>query len=48
MSEIHLRQIMQPCPGYYNEMRTHRSLVKDASAFRAVQRIGGSIPLLLA
>jgi transposase InsO family protein len=40
LSEAHLRRIMQTYAGYYNEIRTHRSLDKDAPAFRAVQRIG--------
>jgi hypothetical protein len=31
---------MQTYAGYYNEIRTHPSLDKDAPAFRAVQRIG--------
>ena len=40
LSEAHLRRIMQTYAGYYNDIRTHRSLDKDAPAFRAVQRIG--------
>jgi transposase InsO family protein len=40
LSEAHLRRIMQTYAGYYNEIRTHRSLDKDAPAFRAVKRIG--------
>jgi len=40
LSEAHLRRIMQTYASYYNEIRTHRSLDKDAPAFRAVQRIG--------
>ena len=40
LSEAHLRRIMQTYAGYYNEIRTHRSLDKDAPAYRAVQRIG--------
>jgi hypothetical protein len=39
LSEAHLRRIMQTYAGYYNEIRTHRSLGKDSPAFRAVQRI---------
>jgi transposase InsO family protein len=38
-SEAHLRQILQSYAEYYNKIRTHRSLDKDAPAFRAVQRI---------
>jgi transposase InsO family protein len=37
ISEAHLRRSYAT---YYNKMRTHRSLGKDAPAFRAVQRIG--------
>ena len=40
LSEAHLRRILQSYADYYNKMRTHRSLDKDAPAFRAVERIG--------
>jgi transposase InsO family protein len=40
LSEAHLRRILQAYAGYYNKIRTHRSLDKDAPAFRPVQRIG--------
>jgi transposase InsO family protein len=40
LSEAHLRQILQSYADYYNRVRTHRSLDKDAPAFRAVQRAG--------
>jgi len=40
LSEAHLRQILQSYADYYNRIRTHRSLDKDAPAFRAVQRAG--------
>jgi transposase InsO family protein len=40
LSEAHLRQILQRYADYYNKVRTHRSLSKDAPAFRPVQRIG--------
>jgi transposase InsO family protein len=36
----HLRRILQTYACYYNKIRTHRSLNKDAPAFRTVQRIG--------
>jgi len=32
--------MLQAYAGYYNKIRTHRSLDKDAPAFRPVQRIG--------
>jgi hypothetical protein len=40
--------MLQAYAGYYNKIRTHRSLDKDAPAFRAVQRIGAitSHPIL--
>jgi transposase InsO family protein len=38
--EGHLRRILQAYARYYNGIRTHRSLDKDAPAFRSVQRIG--------
>lgn len=39
-SEAHLRQILRSYADYYNKVRTHRSLDKDAPSFRAVQRAG--------
>jgi transposase InsO family protein len=46
--EGHLRRILRAYARYYNNIRTHRSLDKDAPAFRAVQRIGTitSYPIL--
>ena len=38
--ERHLRRILRCYAHYYNEVRTHRSLNKDAPISRAVQRIG--------
>ena len=38
--ERHLRRILRCYAHYYNEIRTHRSLNKDAPISRAVQRIG--------
>jgi hypothetical protein len=35
-----LRQILRAYARYYNNIRTHRSLDKDAPAFRSVQRVG--------
>ena len=40
LGEAHLRRILQSYAGYYNKIRTHRSLDKDAPAFRGVQHIG--------
>jgi transposase InsO family protein len=40
LSETHLRRILQTYACYYNKIRTHRSLDKDAPAFRSVRRIG--------
>jgi transposase InsO family protein len=47
-SEGHLRRILRAYARYYNNIRTHRSLDKDAPAFRSVQRIGTitSYPIL--
>ncbi len=38
--EGHLRRILRTYARYYNTARTHRSLNKDAPAYRPVQRIG--------
>jgi hypothetical protein len=38
--EGHLRRILPAYARYYNTIRTHRSLDKDAPAFRSVQRVG--------
>jgi len=40
LGEAHLRRILGTYASYYNNVRTHRSLDKDAPAFRPVQRIG--------
>ena len=37
--EGHLRWILRAYARYYNDIRTHRSLDKDAPAFRPIQRI---------
>jgi transposase InsO family protein len=36
----HLRRILHSYARYYNELRTHRSLNKDAPFHRAIQRLG--------
>jgi Integrase core domain len=40
LGEAHLRRILQAYALYYNGLRTHRSLDKDAPLSRPVQRIG--------
>jgi transposase InsO family protein len=40
LREVHLRQILQSYARYYNDIRTHRSLDKDAPVTRQIQRIG--------
>jgi transposase InsO family protein len=40
LGEGHLRRVIRSYARYYNEMRTHRSLDKDAPFSRSVQRIG--------
>ena len=46
--EAHLRRIPRSYARYYNDIRTHRSLDKDAPAVRPVQRTGilSSHPIL--
>jgi hypothetical protein len=46
--EPHLRRILRFYANYYNNMRTHRSLNKDAPISRSIQRIGiiSSRPIL--
>jgi transposase InsO family protein len=38
--EVHLRRILRLYARYYNDIRTHRSLHKDAPVSRPVQRTG--------
>jgi transposase InsO family protein len=40
LDEAHLRRILQAYAGYYNDVRTHQSLDKDAPTYRAVQWTG--------
>jgi transposase InsO family protein len=40
LGEIHLRRILRSYADYYNRVRTHRSLNKDAPISRPVQRTG--------
>jgi len=46
--EAHLRRILRTYAAYYNGVRTHLSLRKNAPVPRAVQRIGQltAVPLL--
>jgi len=48
VSEAHLRRILQTYAHYYNKIRTHRSLNKDAPVSRSVQSTGiiSSHPIL--
>jgi transposase InsO family protein len=47
-SEAHLRAVLKAYASYYNEVRTHLSLDKDAPDFRETQKIGriAAIPIL--
>ena len=40
LGEAHLRRILAAYASYYNELRTHQSLGKDAPAHRPIQRLG--------
>jgi hypothetical protein len=40
LGKAHLRQILTKYAAYYNELRTHRSLNKDAPIRRAIQHVG--------
>ena len=42
LGEAHLRRILQAYARYYNDLRTHRSLDKDAPLSRPVQRTGST------
>jgi transposase InsO family protein len=48
LGETHLRRILRAYAGYYKDIRTHRSLDKDAPVSRSVQRTGiiSSRPIL--
>ena len=48
LGEAHLRRILRAYVGYYNAIRTHRSLDKDAPVSRPIQRTGiiSSRPIL--
>jgi transposase InsO family protein len=40
LGEAHLRRVLRSYAGYYNDIRTHRSLDKDAPTSRPIQRTG--------
>jgi transposase InsO family protein len=40
LGEMHLRRVVKSYANYYNGVRTHRSLNKDAPVSRPVQRTG--------
>jgi transposase InsO family protein len=40
LGEAHLRRILRAYARYYNDMRTHRSLAKDAPISRPIQPTG--------
>ena len=40
LGEAHLRRVLKSYAHYYNGVRTHRSLNKDAAVSRSVQRAG--------
>jgi hypothetical protein len=48
LGEAHLRRILRAYAGYYNDIRTHRSLDKNVPVSRPVQRTGiiNSRPIL--
>lgn len=48
LGEAHLRRILAMYAGYYNELRTHRSLAKYAPLPRIVEQFGtvASRPIL--
>jgi hypothetical protein len=48
LGKAHLRRILTKYAAYYNELRTHRSLNKDAPIHRAIQYVGDivSAPVL--
>jgi len=46
--EAHLRRVLKAYASYYNQVRTHLSLDKDAPEFRHPHRVGNilALPLL--
>ena len=48
VGEGHLRRVLRSYAHYYNELRTHRSLNKDAPIHRLIENVGAivSMPIL--
>jgi hypothetical protein len=48
LSEAHLRRVLKTYATYYNEIRTHLTLGKDAPSFRRRQLVGkvAALPVL--
>jgi hypothetical protein len=48
LGEAQLRRLLKTYAVYYNDLRTHLSLDKDAPNFRRPQRVGGilAVPIL--
>jgi transposase InsO family protein len=48
LGEAHLRSVLKKYAAYYNQVRTHLSLYKNAPDFRCVQPVGAivSVPVL--
>jgi transposase InsO family protein len=44
LGEAHLRRILKNYAAYYNGVRTHWSLQKDAPVYRSIQRSGAIVP----
>ena len=40
LGEAHLRRLMSEYAAYYNGLRTHRALNRDASIHRKIERVG--------
>jgi transposase InsO family protein len=47
LGEAHLRRILRKYAAYYNELRTHRSLNKEAPIHRAIQHRGGIVSVAI-
>jgi hypothetical protein len=45
LGEGHLRQVLKAYAAYYNHLRTHLSLAKDAPLVRAVEPFGEVIAM---
>jgi hypothetical protein len=45
--ETHLRRVLKSYASYYNQIRTHLALDKNAPEFRQAQRVGAIVALPL-